>query len=307
MRIRNSASLWQHYHFITLLCFRAGLLRLENAAGQLFHSFDKRCRPARSTGTGLFQESLNIVILIFLCEKSPPVQTAFKNQRKLRFLAAGFEQRVSLLQAKTVPGARPAIIPRMLHLGKNTNRIALNIPNAGKQIRTIQGTGKETTLKEKAPNPIAKINHAGIEAMGLSYGTGKTLLLLRDNHQMNMIIHQTVRHDMQTEPVTLLPHEPEILEPVFIREKDIQRSYAPLGDMMGISRDHYPCHSRHNEILSKNSGQEQELTIMSPELGAELGGNQENLKERGSGVNMFQGGDGGAAQVLDAGQHEMAR
>ena len=49
-----------------------------------------------------------------------------------------------------------------------------------------------TTLKEKAPNPIAKINHAGIEAMGLSYGTGKTLFLLRDNHEMNMIIHQTV-------------------------------------------------------------------------------------------------------------------
>ena len=181
MWIRNVASLWQHYHFITLLCFRAGLLRLENAAGQLFHSFDKRCRPARSTGTGLFQESLNVVILIFLCEKSPPVQTAFKNQRKLRFLAAGFEQGVSLLQAKTVPGARPAIIPRMFYLGKNTNRIALNIPNAGKQIRSVQGTGKETTLKEKAPNPIAKINHAGIEAMGLSYGTGKTLLLLRDN------------------------------------------------------------------------------------------------------------------------------
>lgn len=64
---------------------------------------------------------------------------------------------------------------------------------------------------------------------------------------------------MQAESVALLRHEPEIRKPVIIREKNVQRPYTTLGDMVWIFRDHHPCHSFHVEIISTIVQQRQEL------------------------------------------------
>ena len=101
--------------------------------------------------------------------------------------------------------------------------------------------------------------------MGLAKGAGKAFRPLRDNDEMDMIVHETGGKDMQAETVALLPHEPEIRKPVVIGKKNVQRANTALGAMVGGFRDHHPCHSYHIDFFSTNAAEQQELYIVPPE------------------------------------------
>jgi hypothetical protein len=123
----------------------------------------------------------------------------------------------------------------MFYLLDNPDGISLNITKAGVKIVFIQRTGKEPALKQVASCSLAKIDHAGIEPMSLADRPGQGIRLFRDNHEMNMIAHETISQEPQTMAVTLLPEQMQILAAVIVVLENFHGTNASLRHMMRIS------------------------------------------------------------------------
>ncbi len=74
--------------------------------------------------------------------------------------------------------------------------------------------------------------------MQLAYSIGERGLLLRYDHKVNMISHETVPD--QPNPILgkMLREQSEVYSPVVGREKDRLSVIPPLGDVVHPARDH---------------------------------------------------------------------
>lgn len=65
-----------------------------------------------------------------------------------------------------------------------------------------------------------------------------------------MVRHQTVGKKFYAEPISLLPKKSKVLKTVLLLKKYIHGAHTTLDNVMGVARNHYSFHSRHNEYIA---------------------------------------------------------
>jgi hypothetical protein len=69
---------------------------------------------------------------------------------------------------------------------------------------------------------------------------------------MDMVAHQAVGYKAQTETVTLLAHQAQVLMPVVVIMEDFHGTNTALGYVMWIIGHYYPCHACHVKKIPYN-------------------------------------------------------
>lgn len=112
------------------------------------------------------------------------------------------------------------------------HRILFHIAHRRHQMRVIRRIAGEATLKQITAPFLPKIDVPRVPPMRFTQSRRQSIPILRQEDQVNMIVHQAPRQTTDTRRGTALCHQIEIKTPVHIPKKDRQPPIAPLRNMM---------------------------------------------------------------------------
>ena len=145
------------------------------------------------------------------------------------------------------------------------DRIVLDIADCGEQVAIVHRVTCEAALEQIAAPALTEIDPSRVEAVRLAESRAQAVGALRDEDQMNVVVHQAPGDAARAVGRAGIRHEREIGATVFIGEEDRQSAIAALRDMVRDMRDDDASEPGHVQVRNRRAAVSL-FSIVSPEF-----------------------------------------
>ena len=113
----------------------------------------------------------------------------------------------------------------------------------------VEDARVEPSLEEIPAYAFREVLQSGIAPVRFAERPGKSGLLMRDGYHMDMVAHKAPAEDVHAESPCLLGKEPKGSAAFLIPVKHLHRADAPLGYVVGVTRNNDARNTGHTDML----------------------------------------------------------